>query len=469
MRTNRLLWFAVILALVTLAQSAGGQAPGGDVFALLRAIDHAVAQEAWPGFRVSNWPIAVFDGKQTLLLRHPSPPNGFKPLPGRPGIFACAGRYPAIAGNSTVDIEGVRTATVIATPGSARESTLLACVEELFHVFWLRRHTSFRPNEMARYAYPAKDPGNLRRRLAEDEALARALETGETSQATTWAAAALQIRHEREALLTADDRAFETGLEMMEGTANYVARVVVGLKGAETASRLRAQRPADQLRWRFYDSGAAICLLLDRLQSDWKARIDNEPEQTTLALLEAAVTRAGARPADFSAIEMVRFENGAATAIAELSARQTRLREELQGRGGPRVVVEIAGNGEPFRVTRFDPINLLVLDAGEVVHPRYITLSNAAGTVEVTNPAYARGSFGGIVALTCPAGRHPLGEGIRSFTIVGLRGEPKVDRRAGQLRVETEGVRIALKNAEVRAEGDTLRIGVARSGADPRK
>jgi len=132
-------------------------------------------------------------------------------------------------------------------------------------------------------------------------------------------------------------------------------------------------------------------------------------------------------------------------------------------------VVEIGSGEEPFRVTRFDPINLLVLDAGEVVHPRYITLSNAAGTVEVTNPAYARGSFGGIVALTCPAGRHPLGEGIRSFTIVGLRGEPKVDRRAGQLRVETEGVRIALKNAEVRAEGDTLRIGVARSGADPRK
>ena len=53
------------------------------------------------------------------------------------------------------------------------------------------------------------------------------------------------IRHEREALLTADDRAFETGLEMMEGTANYVARVVVGLKPAETATRLRAQRPAD--------------------------------------------------------------------------------------------------------------------------------------------------------------------------------------------------------------------------------
>jgi hypothetical protein len=336
-------------------------------------------------------------------------------------------------------------------------------------VFWLRRHTNFRPNEMARYAYPVKDPGNLRRKLAEDEALARALETEDASHAAAWAAAALQVRHERNALLTADDRAFETGLEMMEGTANYVARVVVGLKSAETASRLRAQRPADQLRWRYYDSGAAICLLLDRLQSDWKARIDDKPEHTTLALLEAAVTRAGARRADFSAIEMVRFENGAATAIAELSARQTQLREELQRRAGPRVVVEIASGEEPFRVTRFDPINLLVLDAGEVVHPRYITLSNAAGTVEVTNPAYTRGSFGGIVALTRPAGRQPLGEGIRSMTIVGLRGEPKVDRREGQLRVEAEGVRIALKNADVRTEGDTLRISVAGGEAGRRK
>ncbi len=337
---------------------------------------------------------------------------------------------------------------------------LLAYVEEVFHVFWLRRHAAFRPNEMARYAYPMKDARNLQRVLAEDEALARALEAPDNAQAAAWAATMIALRREREPWLTADDRAFETGLEMMEGTANAVARTVVGLGPVETARRLRAERAADQLRWRYYDSGAAICLILDRLQPDWKARIDGDAALTTMALLEAAVSRAGAgaRRASFNTAETSVFERRAAAAIGELSARQSSLRTGLLGRSGPRIVIEIGADREPLRVTRFDPINLLVLDAGEVAHPRYLTLTGSAGTVEVTNAAFARGAFTGLVALTVPAGRHPLADGVRTVTIVGLRAAPKVERRDGQLVVEAEGVRLTLQGAEASTAGDTLRI-----------
>ena len=133
-----------------------------------------------------------------------------------------------MAGNSTRDIGGVRTATVIATPAQPVERTMLAVVEEVFHVFWLARHPSFRPNEMARYAYPLDDVENLGRLLAEDEALARALEAERIDDAAGWAAAALGIRRERVPRLADDVRVYETSLEMMEGTANYVARVSVG-------------------------------------------------------------------------------------------------------------------------------------------------------------------------------------------------------------------------------------------------
>jgi hypothetical protein len=447
-----------MLALGTVAAPGRGQAPQRDVFAVLRAIDEIGARQAWPGFALSDWPIAVFDGTRTLLLRHPSPPPEFTVLPGRRGVLAAPGRYPAVAGNSTVDIAGVRTATVMATPGQPLESTLLAYVEEVFHVFWLRRHANFRPNEMARYAYPVKDERHLGRLLGEDEALARAVDAGGAGQTAAWAAGALQIRRERERLLTADDRAFETGLEMMEGTANYVARMTVGLKPEATAARLRADRPTDQIRWRYYDSGTAICLLLDRLDPAWKARIDSEPEQTIARLLEAAVTRSGSRAAAFSETELAGFERRAAAAIADLSARQRRLREEVHARTGSRIMVEIAGGVEPLRVTRFDPINLLVLDAGEVIHAHYITLSGADGTIEVTNPGYARGSFAGTVVLTAAAGRHPLADGIRTLTVLGVQGVPKVDRSDGRLTVEAEGVRLTLSNTEVRTEGESLRI-----------
>ncbi len=450
----------VVLALVGWTSTATGapQAPERDVFAFVRALDDAGARHVWPGFNPAELPIALFDGHRTLLLRHPSPPSGFAPLPGRPGVFVMPGRHPAVVGNSTREIGGLRTATVVATPALEVDRFVLACIEEVFHVFWLRRHTNFRPNEMARYAYPVKDFRNLQHILAEDEALARALEAEDRPRAAGWAAAAIRIRRERHTRLSDDDRAFEIGLEMMEGTANYAARVAVGQKSEATAARLRSERPVDQIRWRFYESGTAICFLLDRFQPDWKARIDRELERTTADLLEAATARLEVQPAAFSAVEVLRFEERAARGIASLSARQQAVREDLLGRSGPRIVVEVEAEGEPLRVTRFDPINLLVLDGGEVVHPNYVTLTCPNGTIELTNPGFARGSFAGTVGLTRAAGRHPLRDGIRMVTVAGLKGAPRVDRRDGRLTLEADGVRITLQGADLRTEGETLRV-----------
>ena len=63
-----------------------------------------------------------------------------------------------------------------------------------------------RPNEMARYAYPVPDPRTVRSILAEDEALARAIEAARSSEAAGWAAAAFRFRRERTERLTDDDR-----------------------------------------------------------------------------------------------------------------------------------------------------------------------------------------------------------------------------------------------------------------------
>ena len=145
-----------------------------DVFAFVRALDEAASRAAWPGFDPSAIPVALFDGERTVLLRHPSPPPEFLPMPGRPGVLVARGRHPAPS-NSTREIGAVRTATVIATPAESVERTMLAVVEEVFHVFWLARHPAFRPDELARYAYPLEDADNLRALLVEDEALARAL------------------------------------------------------------------------------------------------------------------------------------------------------------------------------------------------------------------------------------------------------------------------------------------------------
>jgi hypothetical protein len=115
---------------------------------------------------------------------------------------------------------------------------------------------------------------------------------------------------------------------------------------------------------------------------------------------------------------------------------------------------------EPFRVQRFDPINLMVLDAGEIAHANFVSLSVPQGTVELTNPGFVRNTFGGTVGLTSPAGRHPLSDGVRRVTIAGIDGVPKVGRDAESVTVEASGVRLALRGAEVRVDGELIRITV---------
>ena len=387
-------------------------------------------------------------------------------MSGRPGVLVSPGRHPAVVANSTRDIGGVRTATVIATPGQSVENTMLAIVEEVFHVFWLARHPSFRPDEMARYAYPVKDLENLRRMLAEDEALARALEADTEQAAARWAATALQIRRDRTPSVADAARTFETALEMMEGTANYSARRSLGQSPGQTAARLRGERSAEGVRWRFYDTGTALCFLLDRLDPGWKVRSDEEPGLTIGELLTAAVARRGIEPNTFSEAEVAGFRTRAAADVADLAGRQQRLRAELLARPGARVVIEMADGAEPFRVQRFDPINLFVLDAGEVVQADFITLARQGGAVEVTNPSFSRNSFAGTIVLTAPAGRHPLGSGIRQVTIVGIQNALRVDRGEGTITVSAPGLRIELRGADVHTDGETTRITIpARSPA----
>jgi hypothetical protein len=449
-------------ALVAQAPQAPSQPPSTseDVFAYVRALDEAAARGVWPGFSPTGIPVALYDGERTILLRHSSPPPEFSPMLGRPGVFVVKGRHPGVTGNSTREIGGVRTATVIATPAQTIDRTMSAVVEEVFHVFWLARHPSFRPNEMARYAYALDDVENLGRLVAEDEALARALEAQRADDAAGWAAAALGIRRERVTRLAEDVRVYEASLEMMEGTANYVARVSVGEPAFRTAERLRAPRPAEDVRWRFYDTGAALCLLLDRLSPGWQERSDRQPALTIVELMDEALRACDAAAAAFSKADTAAFQARAAASVADLGVRRQRLRAELLERQGSRIVIDLGTGAEPFRVQRFDPINLMVLDAGAIAHANYLTLSVPQGTVELTNPGFVRGTFGGTVSVTEAAGRHPLSDGVRRLTIAGIQGAPKLGGDEGTVSVEAPGVRLTLRGSDVRVEGEVIRITV---------
>ena len=152
------------------------------------------------------------------------------------------------------------------------------------------------------------------------------------------------------------------------------------------------------------------------------------------------------------------FRAAAERAIADLARRRSDLRAELEARGGVRLIVETAPEAQPLRLGRFDPINLFVLGNGQVAHANFISLSDSNGSVQLTNPDFAWGSFGGVVGLTESSGRRPLGDGTRRLTVFGIQGQPKVERKDGTVTIEAPGVRLDWKGAEVETEGATIRV-----------
>jgi hypothetical protein len=447
-----------ILAAWWVMPAEAAQTAQPDVFAFVRTLDATAELRLWPGFNPAEMPIALFDGEKTILLRHPSPPPEFSPMPDRPGVLFFKGRFPAVVSNRVVEMGGILTGTVLATPKESIPSTLLACIEEAFHAFWRPRHPSFRPNEMVRYGYPIDDLENLVRLIAEDEALARAIETAGDSAAAGWAATAFRIRAERTASLPDDVRAYETAQETLEGTANYVSRLSLKETPAQTAVRLREARPADGIRWRFYDTGTAVCMLLDRIVPDWKARTEREPTLAIGDLLSAELARRRVTPAEFSPAEAEGFRAKATSRIADLSRSRQQLRADVLARPGTRVLIEVPAGSEPLRIERFDPMSLSILDQGEVVHANYLTLKVGSGSVEVTNPDFVRRSFVGTVSLTVSGGSHPITDGVRRITVVGIRTAPRISRDEGVVKVDTPELRASLPGADVVVDGPTIRI-----------
>lgn len=172
-------------------------------FAIVRELERVAAERAfWPGFDPLSVPLAIYAGGRTYLFRHPSPPEGFAPLAGaEPATSVFEGRHPAMIANTSMDIGGVTTATLLADDGSAEppDARALAAVavHEAFHVFQRRRHPGWRANEANLLTYPTDDAGLLALRRRESAALRRALaaaDGADDATAACWTRLALEAR-----------------------------------------------------------------------------------------------------------------------------------------------------------------------------------------------------------------------------------------------------------------------------------
>lgn len=413
--------------------------------AVAAAITRLAARPLWEGFDPGAAPVAIFDGAQTWLFRHPAPPEGFAPAPSVAGAFVRGGRLPEVTANSSESIGGVVSATLVLpeTPRPADEIAATA-IHELFHVFERAHHPDWAANEVTLLRYPVADAEALALRRLEHEALRRALLATDPAP---WAAAALALRTERFGRIPADAAAYERATEENEGLAQYVEDLALGRR----AGRLGAGEFApEEIRQRGYATGQALALLLDRLDPGWRGKLT--PGATLDGLLGAALPD-GERAA-FTPGERAEALRRAREDVAALERERARLLRGFLARKGWSLVV-VAKEGEPLFPERFDPWNLRLLTASQVLHGRALKAANADGSVETF----------GRDAVTEAAGPDPLFTGLRRLRITGLSAAPRVTRSSGGgVDVTADGVSVRFRKARVRREGSLIevRVGEAR-------
>jgi hypothetical protein len=420
---------------------AGAPAPPPRILAVLTELDRISARPLWPGFEPRKVPVEIFDGGRTWLVRHPSPPEEFRPCSGGGNVRVFEGRHASLRANTSITLAGVETATASLegrSEGPRRLAGLL--VHEIFHVFQARRHPKWGGNEVEQLIYPSEDVEVLAERRLESTALRRALAADSRQPAAAWAARALASRRERFDRLTDAAAAYERGTELKEGLARYVEARAAG----DGASLLpEAEFPPDGVRLRAYDSGAAIGLLLDRLDPAWKRRLEEKDDTPLDELLREAV--AGQEPMPFSAPEKEAARRRAAEDIRAMGARRAALLQDFLEARGWTVVVEA---GDPIFPLGFDPWNVERLSAAEVLHTRWIKLGNASGSLEVLDRH----------CLTEGAGKHPLFEGVARATITGLTSEPRIEETDGAVKISENGLTLDFRGARVAQDGQTVTI-----------
>lgn len=443
----RVLLLCLVLLTHAPPSAAQGEPRAVDVYAVVAEIDRVGASGVlWPGFDPRRVPLALFNGRNTYLFRHPNPPPEFVSLSSRQGVYAFSGRHESVTANAPAKLGGVLTATAMLAPAArrtVREHAALV-IHEAFHVFQRERHPNWGANELELFVYPFEDADALRLRRLETLALARAETARAKRDAACWAWAAIRLRAERFKRIPTGSVGYEQGTELNEGLASYVEAHAAGR--ARRAGLPPEDFPAGEVRRRAYATGRTLATLLDRFAPDWKRKLEAGDKSPLEVALGLALPSTGPRRCEATPLQLRDATERARRDVAALVARRETLRRDFLARPGWKL--ELIVEGSPLFPQGFDPLNVERVGAREVLHTRYLKLGGGAGFVEVINRS----------SLTEGAGAHPLFNGLRRLTVTGLASEPAVAESGGKTTITADNLKAEFTGAHVTRSGQTLVI-----------
>ena len=434
------------LALLGVALASPLMAQRGNALAAAREVERiAASHELWPGFDPLAIPLAIYDGDSTWLFRHRTPPADFRGS----SISSIRsdvrpGRHPAVTANSSADIGGVMTATLLADGVRGRTSPrelAATAIHEAFHVFQRKHHPAWQANEGDLLLYPVDDAKLLSLRRLESDALRRALLTTDSARAACLGRLAMTYRDERFAAMDSASAAYERGTELNEGLAAYVQLRALGRTTVEIP---RAEFAAADVRLRSYTIGPAIAFLLDRIRPRWQKSLEAHDRQRLDEVLAGALVGAAESPrggcalpaAEVATIERVARRDAAAVVTTRAARRRT-----FDARKGWRVIL-VTTDGQPLWPQGFDPLNIERVNGG-LLHTRFLTLGNDNCKLTAIDEDGVD-----IDVLTEGFGPHPLFNGVQRATITGL-ARPLVTSDGDRISTTMSGLRLECVRAKV--------------------
>ena len=443
---------ALLIAASTISCSSRAPTVEAEPIVSARAVEAEVrgyrGRDLWPGFDPLEFPLAIFDGTDTFLFRHPSPPEEFVQL--EDGAWRAPGRYPSVDANTAIELAGIPTATLTAGVLSKTASRAAGvAAHEAFHVFQSQRHPTWSANEADLFEYPVGDSGLWALQKQELESLDRAMESESPEQTACWAGHALELRYKRLALI--DDRfaEYERNTELKEGLARYVERRATG---DETASILTGFLP-EEVRDRAYATGEALARILDVLDNGWRESFEKTDSESLDSLLQSATQNRSptAQACELDEATRIRLTTEATREIAALTERLAELERAFDETKGLRLV--LVATGEPLFPSGFDPLNVRVVRTGTVLHRRMLSLGNGQGSIELLDRE----------GLSKAAGDHPLFSGVRELIVPGLAEDPVQVGRDGTIEILAPGLRGSFDDAVIERSDDEIRIVVGVS------
>ena len=408
--------------------------PVADVFSVMELASDSKIDELWPGFKVNDIPVLVYDSLNTYLFNYGKTAEGFVRSAKEPGVWVYKGQHPLVRGNSIVRMGEDWTATSVLSSFSRRTGEKYdlkdmagIIVHEQFHIFQRTHHPDWRQNDGLLLIYPEETVEALLLRRMEKEAFKKAVVSETTEQIAGWVKLGMQKREERLGLVPYEFAHYENELQLSEGLSDYIEKRARDQHPHASIDITNGIAPAG-IRDLGYVEGRWMAMVLDRLSPDWKLHLEKNDSLYLEDILKAVVDELPVLKKDFEPRET---DNMRAAAEADFSEWQARKKAEIEKFfDAPGYRIEIRSSVNPLNIRMFEPLEMEILEDGGVYHRLIFMAGNESGNLRIRNHPCITW-FNNAYRLT-------------KLMINGLQQEPEIIESEKKLIIKENGISIDL-------------------------